>query len=362
VRRLAILNLDRESTDAKLIPFLESEVKQDPRDPVALSRLATVYERVGAVDKARRAYEQALAISPQNVIVLVALAELSAEKLGNHKRAMELAKTARSLAPDDVSITHTLGRLASQTGDTADLDWSLSLLQETARRLPSNPQVIFDLAWSHYLSGRTVEAESEANAALKTGRPFPDSDSARRLLHFAALARNMAALKTSQNEITDCLSREPDYLPALFAAGLLREDEGQPNEAADLYRRVLDRYPVFTPAHKRLAQLYLDAIPNVQRAYDHAYRARERQPGDAEAAKLLGIAAFKRGDFAKSAQLLKESSKNRPNDAELFYFLGLAHYRLKQTDASKKALDQALALKLPSSMAEEAKRLMPELN
>ncbi|HTD86129.1 MAG TPA: tetratricopeptide repeat protein, partial [Candidatus Binatia bacterium] len=76
----------------------------------------------------------------------------------------------------------------------------------------------------------------------------------------------------------------------------------------------------------------------------------------------LGIISFKRGDFARSAQLLRESARQRRSDAELFYYLGMAHYRLKQLAESKEALRQAVALNIAPSMAQEAHRVLAELN
>jgi Flp pilus assembly protein TadD len=229
-RRLAVLELKPGSSDPKTIAALESQLATDKQDPVALVRLGAAYEATGDIDKARKAYDQALTVTPESVPLMVKVAEFYAVKLRDPQKAMQLAKDARALAPNDASIARTLGRLASQSAHAGDFGWALSLLQQSAREFPNDPDVQSDLAAAY------------------------------------------------------------------------------------------------------------------------------------ETAKRLGIAEFNRGNFTPAAQLLKESSRGRTDDAELFYYLGMSHYRLKQKTDSKKALNQALALNLSSPLAAEAKRILPELN
>ena len=113
------------------------------------------------------------------------------------------------------------------------------------------------------------------------------------------------------------------------------------------------------PAHKRLAQIF-EAEGELEKAFEHASAAREQAPNDSESAKILGVVAFKRSEFARSAQLLRESARQRPADAELFYYLGMAHYRLRQAPESKEALRQAVALKVAPPLAAEANRVLAE--
>ncbi len=357
VRRLAVLDLDIKSIDAKSIATLESQVATHKSDPIALSRLGAAYVRSGANDKALKLYEQALALSPKNIPVMLSLVQLHAT-LNQPQKAMEVARNARTLAPNDPVIARTLGRLALQT----DAAWSLSLLQETARQLPDDPDVRVDLANAHFNMGQLSDAETALQTAFKTGKPLTDADAAKRLSAMIAVLQNPSTATKHSAEVQGALRENPGYAPALAASGIIHEQDGQIPAAVKAYEAVLQRLPTFVPAHKRLAALYLGPLSDPQKAVQHAAKARERMPNDPEIAKLLGIAEFKRGDFSRSAQFLKEGSRGRANDAELFYYLGLSHYRLKQKTESKKALDHALALNLPSPLAAEARRILPELN
>lgn len=349
VRRLAILAVDVSKAD---LAALEEQLSSHKDDPIALAKLASAYEQAGATDKARKSYEQALALSPKNVSVMIKLAKLHYQRLGNRSKAMDLARTARALAPDDPSIAHALGRIAFDAGQPAEMQWAHSLLQESARKLPDDPEVAYDLAWSHYSVGQIGEAEAAMRAALK--QPFPHAVEARRFLKFTAD-------NPPEADIQATLQQQPNYVPALVASARMHEQQNQPAAARKAYETVLARFPLFVPAHKRLAALY-EAQGEIPKAFDHAAKARERAPNDPETAKILGIIVFKRGDHSRAAQLLRESARQRPADAELFYYLGMAHYRLKQLTQSRDALRQAVALKVAPPMAEEANRLLSEMN
>lgn len=341
VRRLAILAVDIASADLKSI---EEQLSPHGDDPVALAKLAAAYEQSGHAEKARAAYEQALGLSPKNVSVMIKLAKLHSRQPKTRAKAMELARRARSLAPDEPSIAHALGVIAFDSGEAAEMQWAHSLLQESARKLPKDPEVLYDLAWSHFSLGQLAEATSAMRAALDAKGAFSRRAEAEHFLN----AENLS-------------EEDPTYIPAIWFRGLKHERDGQPVAAQKAYQGVLARFPLFAPAHKRLAVLFA-AQGDLQRAFPHATKARELAPNDLEAAKILGVVAFKRGEFARAVQLLRESGRQRRSDAEVFYYLGMAHYRLKQVRESQEALRQAVDLKVAPPMADEANRVLAELN
>ena len=352
VRRLAILAIDTTKLDQAGLTALEKQLAPDKNDPVALAKLGAAYENSGAPDKARRSYEQALTLSPRNVSVLIRLANLYYQHLSNPNKAMELARRARAFAPDDPAIAHTFGRIALNAGNVSDQQWADSLLQESARKLPDDPDVAYDLAWSHFAFGRVAEAGAAAQAAAK--KPFGRAEEARQFLAFIGD-------KAAESDINSALQRQSDYMPAVFASARMHERKNDMDAARKAYETILRRYPAFVEAHKRLAAI-LESKGDLPKAADHASKAREYAPQDPEIAKVLGVIAFKRGDFARSAQLLRESARQRRSDAELFYYLGMAHYRLKQLTESKEALRQAVSLNIAAPMSQEAQRVLGEIN
>ena len=352
VRRLAILKIDATKLDQAGLAALEHQLAPNKNDPVALAKLGVAYENSGASDKARGSYELAMALSPKNVSVMIRLANLYYQQLSNPHKAMELARRARALAPEDPSIAHALGRIALSAGNASDQQWAQSLLQESARKLPDDPDVTYDLAWSHFAFGRLPEAEAAAQSAAKksSGRV----EEVRQFLTFIDD-------KATESEIKSALQRQPDYMPAVFAAARMHERQNDLQAARKAYQTILRQYPGFVVAHKRLA-LISEADGDLPKAFEHASKAREYAPQDTEVGRILGVIAFKRGDFARSVQLLRESARQRRSDAELFYYLGMAHYRLKQLAESKEALRQAIALNIAAPMSHEAHRVLNEIN
>ena len=358
-RRLAMLAIEVKTADAGVLADLEKRLREEPNDPVALSRLAAVYERDGAIDKAVKTYETALKQNPQNARLMITLAQLYSGRLNDPRKALELAKEAHNLAPDDARISQTLGRLVYQAGDHQR---ALSLLQEAARKLPADPELQYDLAWSYYSVGRVAEAESAMQSALQAGTSPARGEDAKRFLAMIAAGKDAAQNQTAAPQVQKILTEDPGYVPALMASALLAEKRGNYNEAQQLYDKVLARYPLFAPATRQLAGLYAEHLGDDQKAYPLALKARVAFPDDPEVARTLGILAYRRTDYTRSAQLLQESAQKRNDDAELLYYLGMAHYKLKEQKASKDALQRALALNVPGNFADEAKRVIAEMN
>jgi predicted Zn-dependent protease len=354
--RLAVLLIDIKSAGPKILAELETRLVKQPADPILLTQLAAFFERDGAVEKARNAYQKALKENPKNVRVMVKLARLYSERLHDSGKALELAKNARNLAPEDASISSTLGHLAYEAGD---YKWALSLLQESSRKLPDQPNVLYDLAFAYYSIGRVSEAEAAMKSALQTNAGFAQAEAANRFLTMTALCSNPEEAQRASSQVQEILRAEPAYLPAQMVQGRIQEQQGNARAAKQIYEAALGNFPLFTPANQRLAILYVDHFGDYRRAYEHALKSREAFPDDPEVAKVLGKIIYRLEDYDRSAQLLKESARKRTTDAELFFYLGMAHYHLKQIAESKRALGQALALNGSASFATEAIEALP---
>src|SRR5205807_67196 len=111
----------------------------------------------------------------------------------------------------------------------------------------------------------------------------------------------------------------------------------------------------FAPAAKRLAIIYADQGED-QKAYELASRTRQVLPDDAEVARTLGIVLYRRGgteNYRNAALLLDESLRKGDENGRAMYYLGMAHYQLKQPKQCKNALQRALALNIQPKLAED---------
>jgi len=353
-QHLAILAIDPKAADAKAQTELEKKLQDDPNDPVAANRLAAIYERSGTPDKAAKIYERTLKQNPQNAQTMGKLARIYAGQ-NESVRALDLAKQAHKILPDDSAISALLGRLAFQTGD---YNWAASLLQDAAPRLPNQPEVMCDLAWAFYAVGRVPEAERSMRSAASalTG---PKLDNAKWFLAMVAAAKSPDASTAAQAR--QILNSDTNYVPALMVLARQAALQGKADDAATLYEKVLTRYPGFLPAIRDLAISFVEHPGDDSKVYELSMKARSSFPDDNELSRALGVLAYRKGDYARAAQLLQESSDNPNKDGELLYYLGMAHYQLKQKAQSKTELQHALTLNLSPKLAEDARKTLADL-
>src|SRR5262249_26723555 len=140
-------------------------------------------------------------------------------------------------------------------------------------------------------------------------------------------------------------------------SAIISEQEKRMDAAREIYETILSRMPLFAPAAKRLAALYAD-LGDDKKAFELATKARETYPQDADLAKTLGIVVFRRGDYAWSARLLKESARKHSTDAMVFYYLGKALQNTKEKRESVEALQRALTLGLTKQFADDAQKVI----
>ena len=353
---LAVLAIDPKTATADNRAWLEKRVASQPNDSAALMRLATIYQRDGTAGKAITSYEAALQANPQNVAAMVNLARLYTQQ--DPQKALNLAKAAYNLTPNDPVVTLTLGHLAFLTGD---YKWSSSLLQLTAQAQPQNPEVQYDLGQALYSMGKVPEARTAMQNALQTGAAFTQAAEANQFMAMTALADAPAQALAAQAQVTAILKTAPDYVPALMVNAAIAEQKRDLAAAGQIYEGVLKHYPDFAPAQKQLAILYAGDPKNDAKAYPLAASARSAFPNDPEVAKALGMIVYRQGDYSQAATLLQASARQRRGDAELMYYLGMAQYHLKNRAESKTALQKALDLNLSGTLAAEAKRVLVEL-
>jgi tetratricopeptide (TPR) repeat protein len=356
IRRLAILAVDPKTADAKTVAQLESWLRDDPKDPFAALRLAAIYERDGAREKAIATYEQALKANSQNAQILNRLALLYLS-LNDTGKALDLAKQAHTLAPDDAMISWTLGRLVYRNGD---YPFALSLLQNAHDKLPTQYDLLYDLAWSLYSVGKVADAETSMQQAI-TVLSGGNLEDGKLFLAMLAAARAPMAAQQMASQATQVLATNSSYVPAIMVLAVQQEQQNKFDDAKKLYQRALARYPSFSPAARNLAILTAGHSGDDDKAYEAGMKARVAYADDAEFTEALGVLAYRREDYAQAAQLLKQNTERLNKNGRLLYYLGKADYQLKQKQESKDALQRALSLNLQSDLAADARKLLAEL-
>jgi tetratricopeptide (TPR) repeat protein len=187
-QRLAVLAIAPTAVTAADRQFLESRVRADKDDGIALSCLAALEAQSGESDSAARHLEAAVALLPDSATLQLRLAQLYLGPLHDPRRAEDLAKAAHALEPSDPQISDFLGQVLLRTGEYR---WALDLLgpQRTAQLLGAqmrereSAEGDYFLALCHLQLGVESAAKSELNRALRLKLSGTDADDARRQLH-----------------------------------------------------------------------------------------------------------------------------------------------------------------------------------
>lgn len=357
-RWLAFLEDDSGAPKQFSARELEALVELQPKDLVARSRLAALYEKQGAAAKAASQYESALNINPKLADAALKLAQLYAGPLQNPGKALEMAKTARQLDKRNLRTARTLGEIAYQTGNFV---WAYDLLIESAHGQREDGSIAYDLAWAAYSLGKVPEAEQRMRRALELGTDARHAADAQRFLDLIALEQNSKDVARSDAEIQEQLKEDPNYVPALMMKAAIQIKQGGSEAAIDTYNTILQRFPDFAPAQKKLAYLYLGDPTTLKRAYELALSARNSLPEDPEVARTLGELCYERKDYAYALQLLQESAKRASLDARGLYCLGMCYLAAQAEPESRDALTRSLTAGLQEPFASEARRVLRDL-
>jgi tetratricopeptide (TPR) repeat protein len=162
-RRLNLLANPAGTANATARTDLENYLRESPNDPVALTRLAEVQQREGAVDQAVKTYEKVVADSPSYAPAMRQLALLYGQLSTDSPKAYELVTKAHQAFPDDAVIAKTLGILSYRRGFYPQ---SVELLKEAAAKRRDDPEILYYLGEVHRQLKDYTECKGELERAL----------------------------------------------------------------------------------------------------------------------------------------------------------------------------------------------------
>jgi len=153
--------------------------KKNPGDVGPIMLTGVIYEQKGDIPKARESYEKALTINPRLAPAANNLAWIYSEQGGDKDKALQLAQTAKEVAPDDPRVSDTLGWILYKRGV---YQRALALLKDSADKLPTNPQVQYHLGMAYAQAGDKDNARKALTAATSGSTDFAGKDDAKKTL------------------------------------------------------------------------------------------------------------------------------------------------------------------------------------
>ncbi|MFN0313805.1 MAG: XrtA/PEP-CTERM system TPR-repeat protein PrsT [Burkholderiales bacterium] len=158
------------------LEFLKSVSAKHPVDYAIDSALAEGYLLIGDLSSARSHYESALKKGGDNAHVLNNLANIAWKQKDG--KALDYARQANQLSPENPVIQDTLGWLMLQQGDA---EGGLRYLREARLRDPTNQEIRYHLALALTKLGRQAEAKKELEPIAQNPADFEGAEAARKL-------------------------------------------------------------------------------------------------------------------------------------------------------------------------------------
>jgi tetratricopeptide (TPR) repeat protein len=327
-RALAQIHVQSGKT-GEAIDHLSRLVENQPNNTGALMQLASIHERIGEFAKARARYEQILSVDPRSTAALNNLAYLLCEKVGDLEAAYELAVRARKLAPQDPYLADTLGWIVFKRGD---YNWAVSLLRESAQKLPGEPDVLSHLGLAYYRMGEEKFARDYLNRAMRSTR----SPSEPKLIeaHLAVLELDPTGLGHEQfkQQLLHRTATESKDVIAWLRLARHAETTTHWSDARQFYEQARTANPKSFPAIVGLARLLGHAFSDSTQGAELLRTVRPLTEGDPDRACILAQAALDLGDVSTALSLSREVLQNQPRRAEAHYVYGWALFMTGQLE------------------------------
>lgn len=340
-------------------------------DPVfvpAVAGLAALDIRENNIAAAKRRFEAVLKISPSNMEVLLAMVQLRASegapkaemvemlsqavrlnptepaprvklidlqlREGNPKAAQAAARDAVAALPEQADLVDALGRAEMASGAT---EQALAAFSKLATLEPTSTRPFMRLAAVQLASNKMPAAERNLRRALEIAPDYLDAQ--RALIKMAVGANRWADAIAISRSVQ---SQRPNETTGYDIEAEINTTRGRPEDAADVYRRALRKYPVTIMAVK--LHTALRATGKTAEADRMAGEWQSAHPSDVEFPAYLGEVALGKQQFATAEQQFRKVVAARPESAEALNNIAFAMVKQGKPGAVTYA-EQALKLR-----------------
>lgn len=367
------------SIDAEL-ERLQKTLEANPSAATAF-QLGQAYQRRGQWTQAAQSYQRALAIDPQHIESLFAMAGLCLQ-MQFKKEAIPWIQRIEQLAPEKASVQRRCGFLyeAAQQHQRAEAAWRKALALDPADA-ESRKGLAFLLASQDRWEEARQVAEKGQNAAtyhllgqvlLAKKRP------AEALAHFQEALRLAPDSAQIHLSCADAWVAQGDYTAAhrslrqaqrlaprsaapWVKLGLLYEKQQQTQQALSAYRSALEREPEEPVAANNLAYYYISRGENLPEALRLAQVAYRKLPRNANVRDTLAMAYQALGQPEKALPLLEQLTQEFPKEAQFHYHLALVYHRLNRLQAAQASARRALELDDQFPEAAQCRALLQQI-
>jgi len=364
------------------IPTLHRVLEVDPQDAVAHYHLGKGEEALGHLEEARKAYEAAVALAPDEATFLEAKAlllrqwlELRSQagepvKKADYEELMSLWHQIAQLRGEESPLVHReRGLVEALSGQDEkaeqDLARALALAPEDAFLRRQRAQILQHLkrhqeALAELKAATHLEPKEAANhhllaqCYLALGREEEAVQALERAIELAPsqatyhhdLAETLARLGRMQPATTaleQAVALEPDQPSWHHRLGELRSSLGLHSRAVESYRRVLGLNPAHPLYQHDLAQA-LTQIGRLSEAADLLEQALELAPERGEWLLELGQLYEQSQRYELAHRRYRQAAELQEDEPQHLIHLGRAAYLAGQEEEARRALLRAIEL------------------
>jgi tetratricopeptide (TPR) repeat protein len=304
------LYLDLKKPDRALWAFTEAEKLHAARpgnEPSfqLLFNLGATWQQKGERRRAEEFFLAALAIDPNDVPTLRALANI-ARADGELEKALSYLVRARKIAPDSAEVLYDFGWTALNMNLVYD---AITALEQLHRMKAADRQYLYPLAIARLNNGQAAEAQSLINQFIqlrpKDGRGY---------YVLGAILYSERRFAEARVAFQRSLSLLP-YPDTEYYLGMIAHNEGDAEQAISWFRRALRSDPTNPATHAALGTV-LARQKDYQAARAELERAIELDPKDQTAYYQLGLVYARLGDKDRSRSMFAVSEKLRAEQKE----------------------------------------------
>ncbi len=337
------------------------------------TNLAEALRVLGQLDEARRAYEQALAITPQNPAAYNNLGTIQ-EAQGNLPAAIDCYRRAAAQHPGYPDPHNNLGIALEKQGDSLAAaecfrraieiepryarghynlgvnlarrgmrEEAIHALSQAIEAAPDYAEAHYALAMTHQQLGQTERARIEYERALALRPNWAEAASS-----LGSLLQSIGQLDEAAAMYERALAANPHYAEAIYNQGTLLKLRGNLDAALARYQLAIAAKPNFPEAHFNLGTLLQRArkLPEARAAYQEALRWR---PTYALAHNNLGNVLREQRELEQAIACYHKSLEFDPQNAQTLINLGSAWHERGSLEKALGCYDQAMQLNSASS-------------
>ena len=308
--------------------------EQAKASAVLLARRGDAYLGLGEKNKAREAYEAALAVNENSGDGLLGLARVAAVDR-NMEAATRFINEATTRDAGNPETWMMLGNLQRSLGKSKE---ALAAYDKVLAIDPAHRSANVEKAYVHIGTNDLAAAQADIDAAKKHWGTDLNVVYAQALVHYTG-GKNAEAKEMLQK----ILKRAPEHMPSVLLAGAVELNLGGNQQAEQHLRKYLDTLPNNVYARKLLAQALLKSNKAAEAT---AVLAPALKDGgqDAQLLALTGQSYLQARDFAKASAYLEQASTLAPGAASIRTSLGLSKLAEGDWDKAIGELERAAAL------------------